>query len=389
MKLPITIPQYKISKIEQKILHLNKKARKLNLSELILNIFPGTEEIEINDNDQKITVTCVKVSLKGDLPKINGYSFRASLEFNGESNIIKTVPGSPQIPQRYWDRVECDHCGIKRKRIHTILLQHENGQYIQVGRTCLTDFLGDASAENFLKYYTLLEKFFGDLDEIDLDTYSIHRDHYNIDNKEYLSVVAAITRKYGFISRKQVIESCSYDMRATADTAIFELFNKDSDDSLKITDEDKKTAELIIDCIENLDVPINDYIHNLKTIIAKEYCKYNQCGLLASAIIVYKGYLNNETEKEGKLPSEHQGEIKEKFEKILKIIRVSGFSGNYGYTNIYNFRDTDNNVYIWYTGTDLLEDVPENEFNKYKFTVKDHNQYNGIMQTIITRVKMI
>ena len=388
MKKTINIPQYKIAEIEREVIKLNKKARKLNLTELILNVSDKAFKIEIGD-EYKTTVTCVKVSLKGDLPKINGYSFRASLEFNGESNIVKNIPGSPQIPQRYWDRVECDHCGIKRKRIHTILLQHKNGNYIQLGRSCVKEYTGDASAENFLKYYTMLEKFFGEIEEIDdVDTYNVLYYHYNIDNKEYLSVVAAITRKYGFISRKQVIESCSYDMRATADTAIFELFNKDSG-VLEITDEDKKTAELIIDCIENLDVPMNDYIHNLKTIIAKEYCKYNQCGLLASAIIVYKGYLNNETEKETKLPSEHQGEIKEKFEKILKIIRVSGFSGNYGYTNIYNFRDTDNNVYIWYTGTDLLEDVPENEFNKYKFSVKDHNQYNGIMQTIITRVKMI
>jgi hypothetical protein len=55
--------------------------------------------------------------------------------------------------------------------------------------------------------------------------------------------------------------------------------------------------------------------------------------------------------------------------------------------NIYTFEDADNNILIWFTTVEL-HDVPISAF-PISATVKDHKDFKGTKQTILTRVQMI
>ncbi|HXR39987.1 MAG TPA: UvrD-helicase domain-containing protein, partial [Terracidiphilus sp.] len=53
--------------------------------------------------------------------------------------------GELPIPDRYLaEGMQCEHCESKKFWNETYILKHENGTYMQVGSTCLNDFVGDA-----------------------------------------------------------------------------------------------------------------------------------------------------------------------------------------------------------------------------------------------------
>lgn len=88
------------------------------------------------------------LTVEGEAPKYAGWILTAVLEpldlgDEGVENIIKAVPGHT-VPAEYRDRVgECDHCHTKRKRNETFVVKHEErGEEKMVGRNCIADFLG-------------------------------------------------------------------------------------------------------------------------------------------------------------------------------------------------------------------------------------------------------
>ena len=79
-------------------------------------------------------------------------------------------------------------------------------------------------------------------------------------------------------------------------------------------------------------------------------------------------------------------------EKVVRLTRKTGFYGQFGYTFIYTFEDSNRRVYVWKTGS-LLElndtTVNVNSTIKIKYTEKCESLYNGVMQKVITRVKVL
>lgn len=93
--------------------------------------------------------------------------------------------------------------------------------------------------------------------------------------------------------------------------------------------------------------------------------------------------------------SNYIGTIGEKLEKVVTLTRissygVSGFSYDVTYF-IYNFVDEDNNIIIWKTTKAPDEFEPELEENvtvTLKGTIKEHSEWNGEPQTVLTRCKI-
>ena len=81
------------------------------------------------------------------------------------------------------------------------------------------------------------------------------------------------------------------------------------------------------------------------------------------------------------------GEIGEKLKKVpVTYARHNSFCGRYGLTNIYEFKDGDMNHLVWFTAKDI--DFEVGDILYLDGTVKEHKDYNGIPQTIVTRCKL-
>ena len=67
------------------------------------------------------------------------------------------------------------------------------------------------------------------------------------------------------------------------------------------------------------------------------------------------------------------------------VVGVYGSEGFYGHTDIVKFRDAEGNLFTWfasgYTGLNREDRM------SIKGTVKQHDEYRGVKQTILTRCK--
>ena len=92
---------------------------------------------------------------------------------------------------------------------------------------------------------------------------------------------------------------------------------------------------------------------------------------------------------------EYYGAVGDKFELTLTFDKSFGFEGAYGFTYIHLFHDDENHVFAWKTANgNLGKNFNWAEYEvgqKYliKGTVKSHDEYKNVKQTVITRCKVL
>ena len=108
---------------------------------------------------------------------------------------------------------------------------------------------------------------------------------------------------------------------------------------------------------------------------------------------------------------EYYGNVGDKFEKEMTFEKMFGFETQFGYQYIILFRDEENHVFVWKTANGMykidLKGVKGKEVNEHsvfdgayedyeighkyliKGTIKNHEEYRGVKQTVITRCKVV
>ena len=97
---------------------------------------------------------------------------------------------------------------------------------------------------------------------------------------------------------------------------------------------------------------------------------------------IRKEYTNTSKSKAG-----YFGEIGEKVDLTLKCVAYYGFDTQFGTTFIWKFVDSENHVFIWKTGK-YIDNFESGVEMHIKGTIKDHNEYNGEQQTVLTCCKI-
>ncbi len=83
--------------------------------------------------------------------------------------------------------------------------------------------------------------------------------------------------------------------------------------------------------------------------------------------------------------SEHVGEVKERIEFEAKVIGVYGTEGYYGHTDIVKFKDAGGNQFTWFASD--YTNLERGDRISIKGTVKKHDEYRSVKQTVLTRCK--
>lgn len=87
--------------------------------------------------------------------------------------------------------------------------------------------------------------------------------------------------------------------------------------------------------------------------------------------------------------SAHVGQVGEKIEAVVTYIHRASWESSYGYnktTFLHTFKDESGNIFTWKTSTFI-----DSEYGtklSLKATVKEHSEYKGIPQTVLTRCKI-
>jgi hypothetical protein len=394
----IKIPRANLAALIRDLTKLKKRAEKLGLADALS--WELGEAFLVDGKNKagrkiKVEYVPVTVNLANEIKLPGGWHLVAALDHrSADTPIILPVPGE-ELPVRFRSSgPDCNHCKLDRRRNDTFVIRDERGEYKQVGRTCIADYLGHKDALNIARAYQFVSQFVDKLRDEDSEYYG-NRAPSIWDLKDCLEFVAALVREDGWTPRS------AYGTSTATQAWGWLLQNFKPVRTQKglvyapdVIDKDKELAARALDWLDVQDPTKakSDYIYNIQAIAKAGQVTQRTIGLAASIIGTYKRqverdlkYARERKEKENGRPSEWVGEVKKRIKGLeIEVLGAYETEGDYGlYTRVV-FKDAEGNDFVWFaSGSTDLE-----QGRKYKVdaTVKKHNEFKGSKQTQVNRV---
>lgn len=401
------VPEHGIQWLDKEFAKLNKRAKKLGVAEVTYTIIgEETKTITHNEKGEKLEIPEYRIfkiiKVEGEAPKFEGWEFLGRLDHNDEhGNIFSAVPGKT-IPEQYRNvsRYSCDHCNKNIYRKDTFVVQHEEGEVKQVGRQCIRDFLGHKSPENIAKWAEWWIRFEGWIQDEEDGEWGGGAGGEKWWEKTYdlegvLTYSVACIREYGWVSGREARDDhtkVSTSNRVTDN--IIDRYKKlknwrEADQLVYPTDEDKEFAKIARAWVQEMDPEGNDYLGNLKVIASQDYVNGKQWGLAVSMISAYKRHVEKrELAKRTNKKNEWFGEVKDKVELTVQVIRVFEIEGRYGVTYLHKMLTDDGYSVDWWC-SNYNNSMDQGYWYKIKGTITDHIEYNDWKSTKLTRCKVL
>ena len=391
------IHEANLERLEKRLTTIQNKCNKLDVAFCYEVVGEEYREFEKEDGSTSI-VRFVEVEASGQVNH-GPWQFIGVVEHTPSGNVIRKHAEAyeEEIPEKYYHTGKvCECCNTVRNRKDTYLIRNtESGEWKQVGKSCLKEFTCGLDADDVARYISLW-------DEMIKGESVEHSDMYIEwhEVKEFLNIAFATVKKYGYV---RVDDDSPYTQctkhRATdyyhclcrgwhvTEAVQEEVQDLDVDSVLSKVDD-------AIAWITNED-PDNEYIRNLKTLCSNKYCRYADFGILASLPVAYERHLKYVAEVKAReeaaearraaLADNFLGEVGDRLDIAVASARcVTSWYNQYGETYMYEFIAEDGHVIMWKTSSWVDTD----EVHSIKGTVKEHEEYNGIKQTWLTRCKI-
>ena len=337
-------------------------------------------------------VSRIPLTIEGDAPHYAGWTFLASLQHLDGENVVRAIPGL-EVPEAFRTRGPvCDHCKVSRRRNDTYVLRHEDGRVVQVGSTCIGDFLGSADASKIAAAASVLAEMRG-LAEGGCSGGGSGGDRTLA---EFLPFVAWAVREHGWTSRTVARER---SVQASADEAFALMVDKERRVKVgyEATEGDLAEAAAAEVWAESLSDDViagerGDYLHNLRAVARTGLVTYRTAGIAGSMIVAYQRAVSRERERAAKAArpkaNVHVGEVGKRMTFEVTLDFVTGYDTAYGYTTVLKFRDAAGACIVWKASNTDLGRADVGKGFKVTGTVKKHDEYKGEKQTMVTRCKV-
>ena len=425
------IPEENVENLEKKFNAATRKIRKIN-PELEPKLFRShrtvilTREIEVIPPDCRTSSFVKKVPYEAreieiDIPDgvvfaEDGCVFGGTVEPSGVDGknfinfpILKDEDSNP-VPTKYFSSnpCSCDYCKTDRKRTKTYLVTNRaTGEWKQLGKECLKLFVTGIDVDAIATFESFIKEAENAANPGNEFFYN-HRARF-VEVQRALELAQAATKMFGFVatrdnegdrnvfSTKNIVQAkILKEMGCPSD-----LLNIDDSNREKInlsvakltayleTAEESISNDIIALRETVTDLPDEPYYNNLKTVLANEYIPLDKLGLLVSAPKAISRYyefkkMQEEKEKLAK-SSNYIGEIGEKISvNFVSGREVACCETQFGLLHIYEFKDANGNTVVWKTSSG--KDIPES--GVIAGTVKAHEEYDGIKQTVVLRAKI-
>ena len=420
------IPEENVENLEKKFNAAARKIRKIN-PELEPTMTKGdhtivlVRKVEFRPCDcrseatvKKIPYEARKVELKIPEEAVfaeDNWAFGGSVEpsgVEGKNFVNINLSGNGLgfvVPPKYFtvNPCTCDYCKTNRKRNKTYLVvNRETGEWKQLGKECLKLFVTGIDVDAIATFESFIKEAEDAANPGDEFFYS--RRFKFVKVADALALACAVYRKRGYLAtRDSVGNPNDFSNKNIVQRKLAHKYGFDND-FLNITNSVRSEIDEIdlkIDSAiarEDVEVavemvsrfPDDTYYNNLKVIVSNEYIPLNKLGLLVSipkAIDKYKEEKKRQEERERlAAESDYLGSVGEK----ISVNFVSGREAaccetQFGLLHIYEFKDANGNTVVWKSSSG--KDIPES--GTVTGTVKSHEEYDGVKQTVILRAKII
>lgn len=454
----IVVKEIKADKREEfdaQVLKLNKMCKKLKVQLPIVHIGEVYEKtymaISGYVSDEMGNTSPVRRPVIVDVfdvtfELIDTLNFQGGWELKGIighlENIIIPVDPDNDLPEEFDAKdTTCDHCGTKRSRNKSFLIQNNEGEWKRVGGACVKQFLG-VNPESFFKLVQAFRDFKEyespydedgnhipttyqrrlwnpELQAVDIDKLismvgvQIELDGEYIKNEwkevgtgrydrfghEYTTMVRAnqgestadnVRRTFDIIESPLYSET-EYDINEELVEDVYKYWNSIEVKGRTVTEDvwNHETGEY-----EEKQVTYysgyDDFMNKTKEYGQKKRIRIMDINQLIPSINTYFQWKKKQSEP----TSNYVGTVGEKVNMELTVTNVSGFAGAYGWTNVYKMVDSNNNQVTKFGTINTKFLVSGNTIEvgsvlKFKAEIKKHEEFNGKKQTTIGRVSKL
>lgn len=411
-----TIHPSHLDRARERVAKLARRAVKLGLEAPELVVVDEFLAVEftgrlVNGVCETREVPRVVVEVRGPRIEVAGWGFVATIEHGpeGVGNALHKAPAARgvSIPVQFRRAVPwCDHCQTERRRNDTFVVRAVDGSaWKQVGRNCLRDFFGiDPTAA--ITWMACLVRICGELDDDEFRRMGGGRGEQVFSLGSFLPVVASLIRTDGWLSRGQARaawDEYGDNKQSTADGAVELLTPVPGGDWRAqeaerqrrarleaVSDVDRETADKALEWAERtiLAKPIEDraeYEQNLAVGLAKPWVDRRSLGVVASVVRAYGRAIEAEMERKATAEkvNEHVGTVGERVELTLKVTGLRSWDGDWGTTTLHRFEDGDGRLVVWFGSRGQI--AGEGETVTARWKIKEHSEYKGRRQTVVTR----
>jgi hypothetical protein len=335
----------------------------------------------------------VTVTICGEIPRRNGWTVVARLDHDDEGEaILSLFPGLPdhlaaEVNARRVIENFCHGCKVARHRTATYLARHANGEYRQLGSTCVEPYTGlpIKGLEALWRFRRIKES------EWDGDGEAGYPAGLRLPVAEVLRVTAAIVSQDGrFYSRAEEWKQ----VQPTADAVSAYFFDRRAPREWRAsidadTDAHATAAAVRAWAVEGYG-SMNDYRHKVAQLAKGETVDPRHLPTLVSAIAGWRRDQEKVAAERAARNSRPQGRVGERFTVTATVTAVIELEERYyGYhaqrRRLVKFQDADGNVYVWFSSAARVPDKGDEV--ELTGTVKEHSRYGEVAQTVLTRCR--
>jgi hypothetical protein len=311
----------------------------------------------------------------GIAPKMAGWSFIATLSWDGETLVTRTVPGfDGRIDACSVRPGDCDHCHTIRQRYDTYLVERETGERKQVGSSCIKDFLGHPFQPSWLSSG-------GDLDTME-ESFGRGRAYLDAQTEDVL------TEAHGWISR----DKAEIEHRNPSSWLLRDLLFSTSPEARKArqklapADDHRALAAKVREWARGVDDTSSEYLANIKRLAGAEVITERNAGMLGSAVAAYNREMQARAEREARPASQWMGQPKDKITVQATVRSDTPVEGDWGIRHRYGFLTREGNWVTWWASSSQGLEVGREV--TLTGTVKGHEEYREVKSTVLTRCKI-
>ncbi len=387
----VTLPEFE--QLEKRLARLNRRKCAGELA--LVGVEPY--RFKVPAGDSYVWAEGRQFQVSGDVPRMGGWTFLATIEHTPAGNVIAKAPAGRDVDlTAYREQAQrCDHCNTNRRRKETYLVQHSDGRIWRVGKNCLADFLRTDDAAAIVAQLAWLNQLNAATEPGDWGAYP---GEFGLPVERYVACAVKLTRKHGF-------KPSSFD-NSTRSEARFACGprprpDRDGSDRLGIAwlalQPDESDHEKARECIrwaaESTDS--SDFAHTLRVAVASECATRRTEGVLAALPKCADAALARATEQAREAEQAarqwapgYAGEIGERLRDLpVEVKRARWVDSDFGGSTMIVMRSEAGHQLVWWASGD--RDVEPGDRLLLTGTVKKHSEYNGASQTTVTRCKLV
>ena len=333
-----------------------------------------------------VTVHGFDVTITGDPPRYEGWRFVAAVDAVEGGTILRYPPGAPAEVNNDQIRAgECDHCHTTRARRSTVLVAHEDtGQLLQVGRSCLKDFLGHRTLPVFLTTDDVTSSLGGSLSgtRVAWDVYSV------------LTYAAAAVEAFGWTPAS----ASEHGKVPTRDLVQLALKGGRGADQLRdqlaphLAEAADRAPRICADLLAGL-TSDSGYEANLVAVLRGDAVDAKHLGLAVSAIPAHQRLTADRARESARHEAaqtvEHVGVVGDKVTLtgvVRTALRVDGYT-YHSPPSVLLIVDCGTAVAKLTTAAAWAYPLKVGDPLTVTGTIKAHTEWNGIKQTVLSRPK--